>query len=85
MNIYSKSPYKSTNVILVLFVCLVINGCSKKSGLKAILDTEVDTYLSQYNPPGMAISVFKDQNELWSYAQGYADIEKKIPLVQRLS
>ena len=54
-------------------------ACSSATKVQDARDAAAAAYMEEHKPPGLAVCVFKNGALDWSYAYGYADIEKKIP------
>ncbi len=68
--------------ILLIFVLLFLvnESFSQSYEIKNSLDKISNEYTNRKKPPGLAITVIKDNKVFWSYKYGYSDIEKKTAM-----
>ena len=68
--------------ILLIFVLLFLinESFSQNYEIKNSLDKISNEYTNRKKPPGLAITVIKDNKVFWSYKYGYSDIEKKTAM-----
>ncbi len=80
----------SAFLLTILFLSVVVsqppvqtdtNSLIKRNDLEMLLDPIFAEQMSKSNIPGAAIAIVKDGKVLFSKGYGYADIEKKTPVV----
>jgi len=68
-------------IILSMAYLFSVNNCiSQENRLEGSLNYTISDYIDKNDVPGIAVCVVKDGSMFWSNSNGYADIEKNIPM-----
>lgn len=80
---------RNVSVSLTLFIVLLLNVPAEAQTKTLTLQDEQDiadarqavsNYVDEHNIPGMAVSVYRNGEMIWSEGFGYADLESRTPV-----